>query len=40
MTYFKARSVPFTAIFDSKKRLKEAINSQVDAAWLTKAVAE
>jgi hypothetical protein len=40
MTYFKASTIPFTAIFDSKKRLKQAFVNPVDAARLSKAIAE
>lgn len=40
MTYFKADGVPFTAIFDSKKRLKQVIGSQADWTQLVKAAGE
>ena len=40
MNYFKARGVPYIAIFDSKKRLLQAINSQFDAQRLAKLAAE
>jgi len=38
--YFKAHGVPFTAVFDSKKRLKQAFISQIDANTLIRAVKE
>lgn len=34
MSYFKAKAVPFICIFDSKKRLLEAVNSQVEVQKL------
>jgi len=40
MSYFKAEGVPFTAIFDSKKRLKQAMGSQANADNLIKVAAE
>jgi len=36
MSAFKAKGVPFIAIFDSKKRLLEAVNSQIDVQKLIK----
>lgn len=38
LTYFKAAGVPFTAVFDSKKRLKQVFASQVDASQLLQAL--
>jgi hypothetical protein len=40
LKYFKATGVPYTAVFDSRKRLKKVLNGQTDAATLAKAVAE
>jgi len=40
LTYFKAKSVPYTTIFDSKKRLKEVISGQTNADRLIKAIGE
>ena len=36
MSYFKAKGVPFIGVFDSRKRLLEAVNSQIDAKKLIK----
>lgn len=40
MSYFKVTTIPFTAVFDSKKRLKQAFVNPVDAVQLAKAIAE
>jgi hypothetical protein len=37
MSYFKAGGVPFTTVFDSKKRLKVVINNQANAKNLLRA---
>ena len=40
MNYFKAQEIPFTTIFDSKKRLIQAFGNQIDPTTLLKLVAE
>lgn len=40
LPYFKAKGVPYTAVFDSKKRLKLVFPGQVTADQLAKAAAE
>lgn len=40
MSYFKAKGVPYIAIFDSKKRLQEALNTQVSATKLAQLAVE
>jgi thiol-disulfide isomerase/thioredoxin len=40
LTYFKASGVPYTVIFDSKKRVKQVISSRFDITKLTKAANE
>jgi hypothetical protein len=40
LRYFKADGVPYTLVFDSKKRLKRAIQNQAYASELIQAVAE
>ncbi|HLZ88869.1 MAG TPA: thioredoxin-like domain-containing protein, partial [Puia sp.] len=40
LTYFKAEGVPYTAIFDSKKRLIQAIANEAHASDLVHAAAE
>lgn len=40
LPYFKANGVPYTAIFDSKKRLKQVITGEARADTLARLVAE
>jgi thiol-disulfide isomerase/thioredoxin len=40
LSYFKATGVPYTAIFDSKKRLKQVLGGETKADLLAKLVAE
>ncbi len=40
LPYFKATGVPYTAVFDSKKRLKVIMSGQADATKLVLAAAE
>jgi thiol-disulfide isomerase/thioredoxin len=40
LRYFKAPAFPFTAVFDSKKRLKQAFATQIDAKTLIRALKE
>jgi hypothetical protein len=40
LSYFKAPGIPYIALFDSKKRLKQVYQQEVDAAKLAKAVSE
>jgi len=40
LRYFRATGVPYTTVYDSKKRLKLAMQSQAHASDLIKAVAE
>jgi hypothetical protein len=40
LSYFKAKGVPYTAIFDSKKRLKQVFQSQTKTTKIIEAVAE
>lgn len=40
LPYFKARGVPYTAVFDSKKRLKKVMSDRFDATELAKVVSE
>jgi thiol-disulfide isomerase/thioredoxin len=40
LPYFKTRGVPFTAIFDSKKRLKQVFSNGVTSNKLTQSIAE
>jgi hypothetical protein len=40
LPYFKASGVPFTAVFDSQKRLKKAFDGQTNADALAKAILE
>jgi hypothetical protein len=38
MHFFKARSIPYIAIFDVKKRLKEVVAGEVKAEMLSKSL--
>lgn len=40
LPYFKAPGVPYTVVFDSKKRLKQVMSDRFDINELAKAVAE
>jgi hypothetical protein len=40
LPYFKAPGVPYTIIFDSKKRLKQVMSDRFDISDLAKAVSE
>jgi hypothetical protein len=40
LPYFKASGVPYTVVFDSKKRLKQVMSDRFDADELVKAVSE
>jgi uncharacterized membrane protein YphA (DoxX/SURF4 family) len=40
LNYFNAPRIPYTAIFDSKKRLKKVFTAQIDAKTLIQAVSE
>lgn len=40
LTYFKANTVPYTAVYDSQKRLKRVMNGQAAAANLLNAIAD
>jgi len=40
MRFFKARSIPYIAIFDAKKRLKEVIPGEVKAEMLSRSLDE
>lgn len=40
MHFFKARSIPYIAIFDAKKRLKEVIPGEMKAEMLSKSLAD
>ncbi len=40
LTFFKANAVPYTAVYDSRKRLKQIMHGQAAAVNLAKAIAE
>jgi hypothetical protein len=40
LRYYRAREIPYTAIFDSKKRLKEVLPGQADAALLSRSLSD
>jgi len=40
LTYFKATGVPYTAIFDSKKRLKQVMPGEAKATMVAQFAAE
>jgi len=40
LPYFKARGVPYTAIFDAKRRLKQVFTNQADADKLARSAVE
>lgn len=40
LKFFKADAIPYTAIYDSEKRLKRVINKQTDATTLAKIIAD